>query len=556
MARKFSKEYIERVNSKKKDLFNHLDIIIRDNIDDGCLFYFVTVNLKENITTELCQYVWITNYMLHSIEKIELLNYNFGCLEYNKKNKIHLHSIIAVRSLIGFNETLLHNINKEFRNNFEIDFVIKPLNKFNDIKRAQSYILKNINIKQKNYHLYICQGKEYIFENLIEFLANDYPAINLEIFSKKWQDIKGSKIINFQNSFEIVFNFWNYYLILNNYYINKNGIYKKITNTLISYEYIYDKNFLLNNFDDIFLFFLSEFPMHFEKYNLYDIKLNYLTTDKNKFDNFDKIITNKVNFTFKVFEFKDGLYFLEYNKFIKREQIKENINYATLKYYNKKFVHLREPNEWIANVKVTVKNEEVFNDLCCYLGNCVLKIDNLFDKKKTLAIIGESNTGKTTFIVKPLLNFYGEENVGFLSSNLNFKFQDLLNKELGVFDEFKYKSSLKDQFLKLFSGESFLFDIKFKNEEKLKNLPIILITNEIFKEKNLETQKAFNNRIYEVIFFIKVKNINESEIQKKLKNEEIEIIIYWNKKLHNKIKKKEITKLLEEITKPTTKKLE
>jgi len=58
------------------------------------------------------------------------------------------------------------------------------------------------------------------------------------------------------------------------------------------------------------------------------------------------------------------------------------LNIATLKYYNKKYEHIREPKTWIKCINTALSNYNLFDDLCCYLGNCILKNNSVFDKKK------------------------------------------------------------------------------------------------------------------------------------------------------------------------------
>jgi len=77
--------------------------------------------------------------------------------------------------------------------------------------------------------------------------------------------------------------------------------------------------------------------------------------------------------------------------------------------------------------------------LYSYLGAIISDNVDLLKKKRTLYIYGESNTKKTTLVAKPLINFFGEENVGFVSGEVNnFNFENFKNKKVGVFDEFKY----------------------------------------------------------------------------------------------------------------------
>jgi hypothetical protein len=68
-----------------------------------------------------------------------------------------------------------------------------------------------------------------------------------------------------------------------------------------------------------------------------------------------------------------------------------------------------------------------------------------------LYIYGQSNTKKTTLIAKPLINFFELKNIGFITNNLNFNFQNIIDKKVAILDEFKYSKNNKEQLLKLFA---------------------------------------------------------------------------------------------------------
>lgn len=145
-------------------------------------------------------------------------------------------------------------------------------------------------------------------------------------------------------------------------------------------------------------------------------------------------------------------------------------------------------------------------------------------------VCGETNTKKTTLLAKPLLNFFGKENVGFLTSSTNFYFQELIGKKFGLFDEFDYQTKYKKDLLKLFEGQLLKVDIKFKDPTYVNDSDsffIIIISNELIdetKEKNHAILRALKNRLNEVIF----SSISEYEedIEEKLSKEELEIIVF------------------------------
>jgi phage/plasmid-associated DNA primase len=147
-----------------------------------------------------------------------------------------------------------------------------------------------------------------------------------------------------------------------------------------------------------------------------------------------------------------------------------------------------------------------------------------------LFIIGESNTQKTTLIVKPLINFFGEENIGIITHGNNFNFQDLQGKILSVIDEYKHDIKLNGQLLKIFEGSNIKAEKKYKNVEIIENIPIILIANKDINIKDEKIMEAFNNRIMKLYFLYKLKkNEIDENITEKIKKEEASIKIHCNK---------------------------
>jgi hypothetical protein len=177
-----------------------------------------------------------------------------------------------------------------------------------------------------------------------------------------------------------------------------------------------------------------------------------------------------------------------------------------------------------------------------------------------LYIYGASNTKKTTLIIKPLISFFGRDNIGFIINVKNFKFQDLINKMLVLGDEFKYNSLNSSEYLKLFSGEELIVEKKYHKEHvKLDSLPTILVSNNRIFDKNIMIQESFTNRMEEIEFF---KNNNDDfflieNIDTELKKEEPSILIYCNKVFFNEFfnsnkEKNKITKASKYFQKRTS----
>ena len=180
--------------------------------------------------------------------------------------------------------------------------------------------------------------------------------------------------------------------------------------------------------------------------------------------------------------------------------------------------------------------------LCRYIANAFHKSNILLHKKKVLFIKGESNTRKTTLIVKPLRQFFGDENVGYLNTSSEFTFQNIIGKEVVLLDEFHYKNYKKKHkanLLKIFGGEPITLNMKFAeptiiNDKKF--IVIIILSNEDIEDENPEIQTALDNRICKLYFKSKIdpNKINE-EIDDLLKEEEPSIIYYCNKSFYNEL---------------------
>jgi hypothetical protein len=142
---------------------------------------------------------------------------------------------------------------------------------------------------------------------------------------------------------------------------------------------------------------------------------------------------------------------------------------------------------------------------------------------------GKTNTGKSTYLTKVLTRYFGAENIGNIVNSSNFKFQDLHEKILVIMDEFKYTPSFSSDFLKILGGESLLIPQKYsKNHITIEKLMGIILSNYLITEKNENTHKALLERFHIVEFLYSIDK-NNTNINKKLSDEEPNIIIFCNK---------------------------
>ena len=131
-------------------------------------------------------------------------------------------------------------------------------------------------------------------------------------------------------------------------------------------------------------------------------------------------------------------------------------------------------------------------------------------------------------MTNPIEHYLGNENVGSITSSKNFKYQNLEDKLVGIMDEGRYNQSMSSDLLKIMGKENILVDKKFSDHINIKPLPLFILSNEMFKDKNPSVDEALRNRMC-IIEFINEVVENNIDFSKSLKNEEPNIIIFANK---------------------------
>jgi hypothetical protein len=87
--------------------------------------------------------------------------------------------------------------------------------------------------------------------------------------------------------------------------------------------------------------------MQFKYLNYQYLKNQFLVNMDNKIEKISMTINNKIKPKYDIIEFIDGIYFIKFDKFIKKEKLKniENLDkkIATTKYYNCTYHNLKKP---------------------------------------------------------------------------------------------------------------------------------------------------------------------------------------------------------------------
>jgi hypothetical protein len=591
-------------NEVFKSFSNLWDTIIDWSINSGNSHYSVTINIMEyNEMYKGKEFYreFIETFIDMLSDYLKIATYIMIVPEYNKNGKIHLHGIIIVKNVMDYNRNIKNSIlsflKNEMRQGRELDFhqfnetgrpgydvKVDFLKYFLDVKKWHMYLYKENSKWTKDIPAYICEDVYFRQEwgQLLGGYISGYSILGIDytpryLYTDRYIDRIGEQGYDGNNRFILKENIYNLhgiriidniinetlimdlilnYIQLNNFYIFKNNIYKKVRGYKISYELVGDsKEILFNNFNEtVIKFFTENFIAQFKGFDIYYLK-------KVHFKNLDKLFirvlntnTHKIEPKFDVMEFRDGIYSIKYNTFIKRCDI-HDLDISTLKYYDKSYNWSRQkyPMNWISNLLKVLKFKGSLKSLHLFIkmnekGLQVDKTDNLQinsliiiclfiggifqerhdKKKKFLYIYGNTSTGKTTLITRVLMRYLGKNNIGTMTGGGDFQLQDIYGKKIVIMDEFIYESKMKGQLLKLFGGEELLISKKYEKEHKiLEVLCGVILSNEMMYEEDPSTQKALKARV-EIIKFLETIG-EDSNREDLLKEEEAEIILFCNK---------------------------
>ena len=540
----------------RKILSNELDQVIDWSIKIGNQHLAITINLPicDNIIEQNTERF---NYEVEQIKQIleknlPTLTFFFLVPELNKLGKLHFHLLIGVRNFINYPYTLISNLLNVFKKDLyfflkmsDYDVKIDFLKNLLDIKKFYIYIHKDMYFWKFPSKLFFVEKYASIFS---ECLGNSYLfylqiSVDWGKLNKNYlDDIYGVKTKNNIINQDIILNLVHYYLILNSIYLDDKNAYKKVEGFNISYSLIGTiKDILVVNFQkNIIGFFIQNFPVYFDGFDFNFLLNNFFLKYKNISNDIYLLTTNKIILDFSVLEFLDGVYFFKYNKFFKNNVIELN-NLATLKYYYKNYSWARrsKPKIFIDALchALDINPNECENDpnflfICTYLAS-LLHPDYIKDKKSNLFILGKSNTGKTTLIVNILKNYFGKQNIGSVVSSKNFKWQDLIDKRVGVLDEARLDKNVIADFLKIAGGEYSVVEKKYsKNHKEIKRIPLVILSNLLISSGEDDIDNALKNRMH-VIEFVNILSENHMKnhvnFKKILEKDESKIFLYFNK---------------------------
>lgn len=188
-----------------------------------------------------------------------------------------------------------------------------------------------------------------LFQLLLYNLYNltvENRNIQIETLITNYPDIQCFKNSQDYDPKDVCLSVWWWYMFLNGIFIYKNRLYQKLNNTLISYKFFDEVCFLDEKFDEIYVYFLKKFPMHFKNLNVINLKRSGLPLLENRILNDVNRFNLNITLRYDLMEFYDGIYSIKLDKFLRRDRIeRDNLgdsleDLCTIKYYDRNYKHL------------------------------------------------------------------------------------------------------------------------------------------------------------------------------------------------------------------------
>lgn len=532
-----------------------MDKLIEELLNQSSLSVFITIRFEywyknpfENSEKNNTIIETHTNKIVELIKNLNLKILSFIVVEFGKNNKPHYHIILCIKNILGFNDKFLYNIKNYFTEELnEYDIVVDLLTDFNNYKNKFKYIFKECNSKKiLNFYTKDIKKYEYIFENYkqIEIITK---------YTDKFENLNSYSTINKKYDEYTLINLINFYLQYKDLFLFNKILYTKVENKIMSYKKFVEIEKLHEYIKTFFVDLYIDFKVQLDNIDIYALQIQFVPKIEQMLKKTQEIIINTIKLNFNIIEFNDGIYIINRNKFIPKKWFNNNnlLKIGTLKYYNKTYKHLSIPKIWKELIIEALDNTDIANEFFHYYASIFNKNDNCLGKKRTMYIVGEASTGKTTLTTKLIFQFYGKENVGLISNSNLFGFENIINKQIIVCDEAHHHVFNTGQILKLLEKENpLLIERKHKEAIAIEDNKIIFISNKELEIKEEESKKAIETRLKTFIFKKRLSENtdNYGKIIKNIKNEEINIIIYCNKlffkkyKEENNIKKKTLIK--------------
>ena len=311
-----------------------------------------------------------------------------------------------------------------------------------------------------------------------KFLLGNVETIysHLPSFSSK------KKILN---EFTLI-NLINFYCLYKNCFINNEGIFYLKIGTFFSLYKEDEKSNLINKVENMFLVLLADFALHLRFVDLTTLKINYFFKLENLIKESDQFFINQININPFLFEFSDGVYISDYNKFISKDFfIKNNINFktskqGTLKNYNLTYHNLKKPVNWLNYVKQFLKEDiEIFSLI---IGSFLVAKIKTTDEVRICCLY---NTNvDVNLILKPIKNLF--LNCYVEITNKTFDSKNLYDKSIIIFNKFDDYKIINN----------FLYDNLYNDSEKYKKNFLIISNSEFENTSFFNINDVFIKRFH------------------------------------------------------------
>lgn len=540
-----------RLNDKK-NYFKLLDRWASNLLDEGLIFFGVTINLAwfymdkthNNFFQNLDEArSWFKNRFLAELASIDFIECIQGSLELGDRNILHLHAVLAFR----FHFNCVPFIRKRLEALFcflELtDYKLSSLNKFKDVVKQLRYFSKDFN-KERNFGYHFFSVYSNFFKETHEIIISKLIDEEIEYFEGKtlfdlFEDFYGkfsdllpiTGRLKSKEAFEVVF-YLGFYLQKQNFLIYKNNIYKKIENSELSYKLVLPfEEFVKNNA----IFILSNIKKEvFDFIKIAELYGIFIENPKKVIDQLLLMLSNNVKeLNFNLLEFKDGIYVASSDVFLTREKYKSFFplekKYFTIRHFDVTFDHVAYRNTfflWKKKLKINLSEEE-FIKFCIQFRNVLFPFIES-TKKNIIFLLGETNSGKSRLVLDLAIESYGQQNVGSLSTDSKFLVENLLYKELALIDEPELSKSSLGIIKKMGSGEMLTINAKYEKAVYEQLTTRIIVASNINKTSNLLLNNdAIMSRVFLVLFNKQCLLTNEEH--KEVLNELPRILVYCNK---------------------------
>ena len=415
--------------------------------------------LESDFTTEWSWWDDI-HYKLEPTREDLLTTWIFTIVEENKEGYVHLHGVIAIKNIIDYNKNIKGNLLSMFKENWSFsDIVIKNLDNFKDIKGWVKYLHQNnrwvfkpvfyitlnyfdviekrfLSAYKDNYNLKntkkeVFNGKFRLDNLFFDIIPFGGLHTNLD---KKIYDFIGIKLNKNEVVQELFLDLVINYTVLNNLFINKNSIYKKLKDPFISYELIGTiEHILFDNFQNIIVpFFVGKFPIHFNNFDFYFLIKNFKNKMKSDILKIKNIMDNNRKLDFNLMEFKD----IKYNRFKEKDKseklyksLTSNTKYKFGYYRFKKVVEktkkediidfnklrynnftMKYANHW--NFRFQFWNHNKRNIIYEDTEKCADLTATTKDHNKINYFLGKTSDGRIQYMSKDHTSFIDWRNIG------------------------------------------------------------------------------------------------------------------------------------------------